>query len=120
LPESDRGSNGVSAATVAGYLYNQVGEGLIRRSDILFSIDPRTRAGIESLISELGTSNWVRVTIAAKRLADSINLDDLYIYLQLRDARVAFGDMYEFLRSIELALHALVRTMLEAEYGSEW
>jgi hypothetical protein len=40
-----------SVKTVLGYLYNQIGEGRIHRSDILFSIRPELRAEIEACLS---------------------------------------------------------------------
>jgi predicted transcriptional regulator len=45
---------GVSIETVMGYLYNQVGEGTIRRSDILFSIGDDTRAAVHAIEQEHG------------------------------------------------------------------
>lgn len=110
---------GVSIATVMPYLYDQVGEGKIRRSDIVFSIDRDTRTAIESLISQLGTTEWSEICREASK-SRSIDSDDLRIYLELRDARIALGDMYEFIREIELTLHALIRETLLSNYGDEW
>jgi hypothetical protein len=44
----------VSIGTVMGYLYNQVGEGTIRHSDILFAIDSEIRAAVETAERENG------------------------------------------------------------------
>lgn len=111
---------GVTVSTVMGYLYNQVGEGNIRRSDILFSIDPKTRSMIEDLISELNTTYWFDIYKFAEEKGIKLNKDDLKIYLQLRDARVAFGDMYEFIREIETILHNVIKKILIHEYGENW
>ena len=36
-----------------------------------------------------------------------------------RDARVVFGDLYEFIRDVEIPLHSLVKSVLTKEYGPE-
>jgi hypothetical protein len=106
----------LNVGTVMGYLYNQVGEGEIRRSDIVFSIDRRTRDGIESLISSLGTVSWYRIY---REAGGKIDPDDLRVYLRLRDARLVLGDMYEFLREVEVNLHALIKKTLVSTYGTD-
>ena len=40
----------ISVKSIEGYLYNQVGEGNIRRSDIVFSIKEEIRVEIENII----------------------------------------------------------------------
>ncbi len=40
----------VSFSTVKGYLHNQISEGKIRRSDIVFSLDQNTRRMIEDIV----------------------------------------------------------------------
>jgi hypothetical protein len=110
---------GVTVSTVMSYLYNQVGEGRIRRSDILFSIDQNTRDTIEHLISEIGTSYWFDIYRAIERSGRQIDRDDLQIYLALRDARIALGDMYEIIRDIEVTLHSAIKNILVSEYGPD-
>jgi len=112
---------GVTVSTVMGYLYNQVGEGRIRRSDIVFSIDQNTRDTIEHLISEIGTTYWFDIYRAIEGSGRKVNRDDLQIYLDLRDARVALGDMYEIIRDIEVTLHSAIKNILVSEYGpNDW
>ena len=50
---------GVSTYTVVAYLYDQVGEGNIRRSDIVFSIERDTRDLIESTITRLESTGII-------------------------------------------------------------
>jgi hypothetical protein len=40
--------------------------------------------------------------------------------LRLRDARLVLGDMYEFLREVEVNLHAMIRNTLVANYGEDY
>lgn len=107
----------VTVATVMNYLYNQVGEGKIRRSDLVFSIDQDTRDTIEQVISQLGITDWFEIHRAIKRTGKPLNPDDLRIYIELRDARVAFGDMYEIIREVEVKLHDTIKNTLISEYG---
>ncbi|MGA3192536.1 MAG: helix-turn-helix domain-containing protein [Candidatus Bathyarchaeia archaeon] len=110
----------VTVSTVMNYLYNQVGEGNIRRSDIVFAMDEKKRDAIEAIISKYGTSSWHKIYRKIERTGVSMDKDDLIIYLKLRDARVAFGDMYEFIRDIEVNLHDLVKSTLLSEYSEDW
>jgi hypothetical protein len=110
---------GVTVSTIMGYLYNQVGEGNIRRSDILFSIDRNTRDTIETIITKLNTTYWYSIHEEAKKNGIDLNRDDLEVYLKLRDVRVALGDMYEYIREIEISLHDLIKKTLISKYGSE-
>jgi hypothetical protein len=100
-------------------LYNQVGQGWLRRSDILFSIDADVRRAIEETIQHTGKDSLSAVARELRRSGTSIDRSDLRVYLKLRDARADLGDMYEFIRDIELRLHQYVRSSLVAAYGNE-
>ncbi|RLI51982.1 MAG: hypothetical protein DRP09_18675 [Candidatus Thorarchaeota archaeon] len=111
----------VTVSTVMGYLYNQVGEGRIRRSDIVFSIDQDTRNVIERVVVHLDTTYWYDIYREIEKMGKPVNRSDLEVYLKLRDARVALGDMYEIIRDIEVTLHNAIRNVLTCEYGSvDW
>jgi len=112
---------GVTLSTVMNYLYCQVGEGRIRRSDIVFSIDQDTRDRIETLIQERGTTSSWELRRELEGAGVKVERGDLEVYLSLRDARVALGDMYEFIREIEVTLHRAVKKVLVSEYGAlDW
>ncbi|MBV8206570.1 MAG: hypothetical protein JO041_07245 [Acidobacteria bacterium] len=104
---------------VINLLYNQVGQGIIRRSDILFSIDIQTRHAIETAIQSTRSDRPSVIARSLRQGGTEMNRDDLRVYLKLRDARADLGDMYEFIRDIELRLHQYVRTSLLAAYGAE-
>src|SRR5438477_4322247 len=80
---------GITIASVEQYLYTKVGEGTIRRSDILFSIELETRKLIENLIQQSGKTDFNSIFAAARRVSHVLNYDELRIYLRLRDARVS-------------------------------
>ena len=111
---------GISVASVRQYLYTQVGEGRIRRSDIVFSIPAEKRRAIEDVIDQKKTTNLVTVAIALEREGFDVDRTELKMYLDLRDSRVSLGDMYEYIREIEVTLHDMVKEVLVAEYGEGW
>ena len=109
----------IPVGVVMAYLYRQIGEGELRRSDILFTLDPLARERIEKLVQERGSTVPWKLRRWLKTLGFEVDPDDLEIYLKLRDARVALGDMYELIRDLELSLHGFVRDALIREYGPE-
>ena len=110
---------GVPFATVMSHLYGLIGEGAIKRSDIVFSFDQDTRDAIELAIEEGGTADSRLLRKALVKQDVPIRREDLAVYLALRDARVALGDMYEMVRDAELALHDRIREAFVREFGEE-
>jgi len=78
---------GLSANSVEGYLHRAVGEGLLRRSDIYFSVAKARRK------TDLTLGNWYT------------------------NPQHALGDMYEDIRRIELRAHERIREALIGSYG---
>jgi Swt1-like HEPN len=110
----------IPVGMVMAYLYRQVGEGELRRSDILFTLDIRAREEIEKLVEQRGSTVAWRLRRWLKAAGVEVDPDDLEIYLKLRDARVDLGDMYELIRDLELTLHRFIREQLERQYGADW
>ena len=54
---------GITIASVEQYLYTKVGEGTIKRSDILFSIAPETRRLIEHVIQQSGKTDLIQFSV---------------------------------------------------------
>jgi hypothetical protein len=77
----------VTINSVVGYIHRAVGEGLLRRSDVYFSVAQVRRKSDRTL------GHW-------------------YI-----DPRHALGDMYEDIRRIESTVHDRIREALVREYG---
>lgn len=111
---------GVTISTVMGYLFRQAGEGRIQRSDIVLSIDRETRLLVETAIKEKRSTTPWKIKKWIKKNGKVLNQDDVQVYLNLRSARVEFGDLYESLREIETCLHTLVKETLSGEYGADW
>jgi hypothetical protein len=111
----------IPLGVILNQLYRSVGTGQLRRSDILFSIDEGVRRAIEEAITRTGSSEPRRLRPDLQRAGVQVSREDMEVYLRLRDARVDLGDMYEFVREIELRLHEFIRTSLIAEFGEdEW
>ncbi|GJM43223.1 MAG: hypothetical protein DHS20C21_00650 [Gemmatimonadota bacterium] len=77
----------VTVASVEGYLHRAVGEGLLRRSDIYFSVPRERRSSDDTL------QRWYT------------------------DPTHALGDMYDDLRNIETTLHEKIGQALVGRYG---
>ncbi|MGH9524470.1 MAG: Swt1 family HEPN domain-containing protein [Terriglobales bacterium] len=118
-PSRIAGEMNMSLGSVMNQLYRLVGEGSLRRSDILFTLDPAARKQIETIVQERGTVQFGKIRRYLKDAGYDINDDDLRLYLKLRDARVDLGDTYELIRDLELNLHKFIRQGLTKEYGNE-
>lgn len=84
---------GVNYKTTLSYLAQMVGEGRLRRSDILFSV-PSTRRH------------------------DPTDPADKAVVTCYGDAAHALGDIYEDLRIIEIHLHSFIRRTFETKFGT--
>ena len=109
----------LTRSTVMQYLYHQVGVGAIRRTDILHSIPEDTRSDIEALIKELNTTYTGTLYIQALMKGLKVSRDLLEIYMELRDNRIARGDMYELISDVEATLHQFIKSILFLEYGPD-
>jgi hypothetical protein len=111
---------GVTLETVMGYLYYHVGCGTIRRSDIVFSINESTRKNVEWAIPQIEDPSASKIcNFITQHIRNQANFEDVSVYLVLRDARIALGDLYEYIREIEVALHLTIRGVLKSEYGAD-
>jgi predicted transcriptional regulator len=103
---------GISVSSVLQYLYLQVGEGKLKRSDILFSIPANERQAIENIIQQRDTdTNFYKLEKSLGLAGHKICPEIIRTYLDLRDVRVSRGDMYELISEIEVTLHDFVRQM---------
>lgn len=108
----------VSFIKVMDYLFIQVGEGNIRRSDIWFSINHNIRDAMEKYFMAIDNND---------KSSKLMELGEIYLthpeefklYNKLRSARVAHGDMYELISEIELLLHRAIKSTLIKKYGPE-
>lgn len=109
----------ISFSSVMPYLYTAVGLGIIRRSDILFSIDKAVRHDIEAYISEVSNLSNINTMKHLQAKGHLLKRDDLNIYLELRNSGAWAVDMYKFLTEIELVLHRKIYEILSEEFGSQ-
>jgi predicted transcriptional regulator len=110
---------GTSTPAVMQYLCLKIGEGVLRRSDIAFSLPEATRAAVEQTIAETGSASVSAITRDLQKRGVETNRHDIAIYMRYRKARVVLGDMYELLRAVEVRLHTFVKQAFILEYGEE-
>jgi hypothetical protein len=95
---------GVNLATTLGYLNQMVGEGKLRRSDILFTIPHDVRKAIAA---------------ANGKCPKGTDPGDYRVVQLYGDAAHAFGDMYDDLREIETVLHDFIKLHLQVQLGHD-
>lgn len=108
-----------SAADAMRHLCLKVGEGELRRSDIVFSINSDLRHVIEEIIRDKNASSMRVVASELHRKGIEANRLDVRIYLRYRRARVVLGDLYELVRNIEVRVHRFIKQSFIEEYGEE-
>lgn len=107
---------GVTFSTVAQYLRTLVGEGVLRQSDLYFSIPKEKR---QLLQAALGESTRRRADVPHRTSEYHASREELAFFASLRSRRVFAGDMYEYISDTEVALHELVRHTLMKGLGPE-
>jgi hypothetical protein len=111
---------GVTVGTVMNYLYNQVGEGNIRRSDILMTIDAETRQAAEDAGKGCASLSRWEIQRTLRCSYPAVDVDEAVAYLKLRKPEVYLGDMYWYLYQLEGFLHVHIKHTLVRSYGDEW
>jgi hypothetical protein len=110
----------VSTETIMGYLCNQVGEGAILLSDILFAIDGETRAAVKEIQSSGARWSEYHFRQLVHRKYPSISQSDAWVYYHLSSPTVYLGDMYTWLYVWEQLLHGYIRGRLTQAFGPDW
>jgi len=108
-----------STRAVMQYLCLKIGEGDLRRSDVVFSVQPELRKAIEEILENKTGLSASAVTRLLHKRGMQANRIDVAVYIAFRRARVVLGDMYELVRNLELRLHGFIKAAFVAEYGEE-
>lgn len=90
----------------------QVGEGDLRLSDVLFSIPVERQRQYEDVLEALparGMYSWEQ-SCRSRRL----DFGEFKLYLLSKDSQ--HGDMYIYLRELEVSIHTMVRHTLETTF----
>ena len=99
------------------HLLTQVGEGELRLSDILFTIDEQKRQSFDAVAREYpGHQHWeVDEVLRERGLCER----EYALYLACRNSER--GDMYVYLADIEITLHDLIKRTLISRFGeNKW
>lgn len=103
---------GITVKSVIQYLCTRVGEGSLRLSDLYFSWPPEKR----DILQRVGDGEYPNRHLLS---SSGLSLDELELFESLRGRRVFSGDMYDYVSEAEVAIHRLVCTILECEFGVE-
>ncbi len=108
---------GISTGSVRLYLMTAVGEGRIRRSDILYGIDRELSKRIDRVILNTMKSDSSSIRIELYKSGFECDRAEVEMYLMFRDRKVFLGDLYEFIVSIESTLHRNLKQLLSQIFG---
>src|SRR5437667_6761611 len=90
---------GISVGSVRGYLWVAAGEGLIRRSDVLFSLPKALRKAVERIVRAKHCPNIQSLQRCLYEEQMPYQREELEILWTLTVSRVGHGDLYEFVTS---------------------
>jgi predicted transcriptional regulator len=108
---------GISIGSVRQYLWVAAGEGLILRSDVLFSFPKELRRVVEEIVRTIVPATITQLEAAVQKKGIRHDRDELDILWSLIASRSGYGDLYEFVTSTEALLHNHILTILKAQFG---
>jgi len=95
---------GIQSSTVTSYLNRAIGDGLLTRSDVLFSIGEDDRTAIEQVGESNLNAGWMTVCKVLEKHGKHINPDEVALYLKYRAfRRFRFHDLRHTAASLRLA-----------------
>lgn len=100
----------ISVASVIQYLRTKVGEGSLRLSDLYFSW-PADKREVLQKAADRGYADHRTL------VSEGLCREELELFRALRNDGMFRGDLYENLSAAEIAIHRLIRSRLEREYG---
>jgi hypothetical protein len=107
----------ISVSDVRTHLLALVGEGRLRRSDILFSIPAQDRQALQDFVdAHPGQAYW---DICNAGRSAGLDQETLRLFISLSHDDVWRGDLYEYIAEIEIRLHALVKSTLANHFGTD-
>jgi len=110
---------GISFNSVRQYLWVSVGEGLIRRSDVLFSLPKELRLAVERAVHAEGCRDLHAVQRWLYQKKVPYQQAELEMLWKLTSIRAGHGDLYEFITGTERLLHERIKEVLVARFGAE-
>ena len=103
---------GISSASVMQYLFVQILEGEIKKSDIFFSISKSDRTKFDNNYNNNPEKfKWKIKYVKDNPLKCQNNFDIFLLF------RFTLGDMYELIADIEIFLHGAFKKILINEFG---
>jgi hypothetical protein len=109
----------VTLQTINGYIAQLIGQGRLRRSDVLFSIPAEIRHAIIAELSDVHSTTVSAVVASLQGSGLEVTPDDVIVVLEYGGVDYALGEIYEDIRTIEIGLHDLIRQTLEKEFSPD-
>ena len=110
---------GVSEDITFRTLTELVGTGRLRRSDIYYSVPTEMRHIIEETVQKFSDRDFRHIFRYLRRKKINVKEIEVKIVMTYKNARIALGDIYQDIYSIEVGLHNFVRAVLEKKYGAK-
>lgn len=105
--------------SVRQYLWVAVGEGLIRPSDVLFSLPKTLRKASASIIQSKKPKTIHELQKELSKSAISYDREELQMLWNLMGAGTIHHHLYEFIINTEKALHDKIREVLQEKFGDK-
>ncbi|PAU95372.1 hypothetical protein CK503_04035 [Aliifodinibius salipaludis] len=90
-----------------------IGEGTLKRSDLYFSIPEEVRSYVSKLHDDGTNIHEIQLKMTKKGL----DADYIELFNSLDSEDKFYGDMYEYIREIEITLHNFIKFELIKEFG---
>lgn len=108
---------GISINSVRQYLWVAVGEGLIRRSDVLFSLPKPLRQSVERALRSGKCADIFALQGSLFKEKVAYKREEVEMLWTLTTTRAGHGDLYEYITSAEKLLHERIRQVLTSTFG---
>lgn len=115
----------VSTTTIISYLDQMVGRGLVRRSDIYFTVRAEARNELSALRASMKRQHPTLDGWGAARRAEGAGMsadlaEEMQVVWHYGDVGNFLGDLFEDLTEIEVTLHRRLGECLQQSFGHSW
>jgi hypothetical protein len=108
----------VSTAKVVETVHICVGQGRLRRSEVLFSLSKDFRTQVDLFEGRELSAERIQ-TFLSHGLYPESDLEEVRLYILYRTSRAQIGEMYDDLCVLERTLHAKIKSILLRKFGEK-
>ena len=110
---------GITVGSIRQYLWVAVGEGLIRPSDVLFSLPKTLRQEAGAIIRENKPTTVSDLQHLLYKKSIAYDREELQMLWNLMGAGTIHHHLYEFIINTERVLHDKIREVLQTNFGDK-